>query len=144
MFALANGGVDLRGDVLAAAVSSPLTWAVVAGLVVGKPLGIAGVTLASVRLRLGRLPRGMTHTQVLGGATLSGIGFTVSLLIVELGIDSPELREQAKVGVLIAAVAALLSGWLVFRVLGPRDFRTCSTRRSTPRETTSAGQSRRR
>ena len=79
MFALANGGVDLRGDVLAAAVSSPLTWAVVAGLVVGKPLGIAGVTLASVRRRLGRLPRGMTHTQVLGGATLSGIGFTVSL-----------------------------------------------------------------
>ena len=119
LFALANGGVDLRGDVLAAAISSPLTWAVVAGLVVGKPLGIAGVTLASVRLRLGRLPRGVTRAQVLGGATLSGIGFTVSLLIVELGIDSPELREHAKVGVLFAAVAALLSGWLVFRISGP-------------------------
>ena len=51
LFALANGGVDLRGDVLAAAVSSPLTWAVVAGLVVGKPLGIAGV---DARLRATR------------------------------------------------------------------------------------------
>jgi hypothetical protein len=55
---------------------------------------------------------------VLGGATLSGIGFTISLLIVELGIDDAELREQAKVGVLIAAVAALAMGWLVFRVTG--------------------------
>ena len=116
----------------------------VAGLVVGKPLGIAGVTLASVRLRLGRLPRGMTHTQVLGGATLSGIGFTVSLLIVELGIDSPELREQAKVGVLIAAVVALVSGWLVFRVLGPPRLPDVLDPPVTPRETTSAGQSRRR
>jgi predicted DsbA family dithiol-disulfide isomerase len=118
LFALANGGVDLRGGVLAAAVSSLLTWAVVAGLVIGKPLGIAVATLASVRLRVGRLPRGVKPAQVLGGAALSGIGFTVSLLIIELGIDSPQLREQAKVGVLTAAVIALLCGWLVFRVSG--------------------------
>lgn len=118
LFALANGGVDLRGDVLSAAVASPLTWAVVVGLVIGKPLGIAGTTLVTVRLRVGRLPRAVTQAQVLGGAALSGIGFTVSLLIVELGIDSPELRAQAKVGVLMAAVVALLCGWLVFRVSG--------------------------
>jgi Na+/H+ antiporter NhaA len=118
LFALANAGVDLRGGALAAAVSSPLTWAVVAGLLIGKPIGIAGFALASTRLGLGRVPRGVTGGQVLGGAALSGIGFTVSLLIIELAIDSPELREQAKVGVLIAAVAALLIGWLVFRVTG--------------------------
>jgi Na+/H+ antiporter NhaA len=119
LFALANAGVDLRGDTLATAVSSPLTWAVIAGLGLGKPIGIAGSALASTRLGLGRLPRGLTHAQVLGGGALSGIGFTVSLLIVELAIDSPDLREQAKIGVLIAAVAALVTGWLVFRVTGP-------------------------
>jgi Na+/H+ antiporter NhaA len=119
LFALANGGVDLHGDVLTAAVSSPLTWAVVVGLVIGKPLGITIVTLAAVRLGVGRLPRGVTRAHVLGGGALSGIGFTVSLLIVELGIDSPQLREEAKVGVLFAAVAALLAGWLVFRAAGP-------------------------
>jgi protein-disulfide isomerase len=119
LFALANAGVDLRGDALRAAVSSPLTWAVVAGLGLGKPIGIAVFALASTRLGMGRLPRGMTGTQLLGGAALSGIGFTISLLIVELAIDSPDLREQAKIGVLIAAVAALVSGWLIFRVTGP-------------------------
>jgi protein-disulfide isomerase len=118
LFALANAGVDLRGDALAAAVSSPLTWAVVAGLLIGKPIGIAGFALAATRLGVGRLPRGVTGAQLLGGAALSGMGFTVSLLIIELAIDSPELRGQAKVGVLIAAAAALLSGWLVFRVTG--------------------------
>jgi protein-disulfide isomerase len=118
LFALANAGVDLRGGVLATAISSPLTWAVVAGLLLGKPIGVAGFAFASLRLGLGRLPRGVTSAQVLGGAALSGIGFTVSLLIIELAIDSPELRQQAKLGVLIAAVGATLTGWLVFRVTG--------------------------
>jgi Na+/H+ antiporter NhaA len=118
LFALANAGVDLRGGVLATAISSPLTWAVVAGLLLGKPIGVAAFAFASLRLGLGRLPRGVTFTQVLGGAALSGIGFTVSLLIIELAIDSPELRQQAKLGVLIAAVGAMLTGWLVFRVTG--------------------------
>jgi protein-disulfide isomerase len=89
---------------------------VIAGLVVGKLVGIGGFALGAVRLGTGRLPRGVGPVQVLGGAALSGIGFTISLLIVELGIDSPVLRDQAKVGVLVAAVVATVTGWLVFRI----------------------------
>jgi Na+/H+ antiporter NhaA len=116
LFALANAGVDLRSGVVGDALPSPVTWGVIAGLVGGKLIGVAGSALAAVRLGLGRLPRGVGPGQVLGGAALSGIGFTVSLLIIELSFESPALREQAKVGVLAAAVLATLVAWLMFRL----------------------------
>ncbi|MCK6212285.1 Na+/H+ antiporter NhaA [Georgenia sp. EYE_87] len=116
VFALANAGVDLRGGVLAEALASPVTWAVVIGLVVGKFVGIGGFALAGVRLRLGRLPQGVGPGQVAAGGALSGIGFTVSLLIISLAFDDPELRGQATVGVLLALVLAIALGAVVFRL----------------------------
>lgn len=115
LFALANAGVDLRGGVLADALASPLTWGIIAGLVAGKVIGISAGALGSVRFRLGDLPRGVGKGQVVGGAALSGIGFTVSLLIVELAFDAPVLRDEAKVGVLVAALLAVGLSWLLFR-----------------------------
>jgi Na+/H+ antiporter NhaA len=114
VFALANAGVDLRGGLLGEALRSPITWGVVLGLVVGKPVGIGLASLIAVRLGLGAVLQGVGPGQVLGGAALSGIGFTVSLLIVGLAFDTPEIRNQATVGVLLAAVLAVLSGWLTF------------------------------
>jgi Na+/H+ antiporter NhaA len=116
LFALANAGVDLRGGVLSEALSSPVTWGVVVGLVVGKFLGIGAGALGGAALRLGRLPQGVGPGQVLGGAALSGIGFTISLLIIGLSFDSPELRDQATVGVLVALGLATALGWVVFRL----------------------------
>ncbi len=115
LFALANAGVDLRGGVLADALGSALTWGVVAGLVVGKTVGISLGALGGTRLGLGRLPRAVGGGQVIGGAALSGIGFTVSLLIVELAFDNAVSRDEAKVGVLLAAVLAVGLSWLAFR-----------------------------
>src|SRR5215218_4801744 len=103
LFALANAGVDLRGGLLGDALSSPLTWGVVAGLVGGKLIGVGAGALLALRLRLGALPRGVGEGQVLGGAALSGIGFTVSLLIAGLAFDTETLRDEATVGVLLAA-----------------------------------------
>ena len=116
LFALANAGVDLRGGVLAEALSSPVTWGVVVGLVAGKFLGIGAGGLGGAALRLGRLPQGVGPGQVLGGAALSGIGFTISLLIVGLSFDSPNLQDQATVGVLLALVLATALGWVVFHL----------------------------
>lgn len=116
VFALANAGVDLRGGVLGDALGSPVTWGVVLGLVLGKLLGISLVTFAAVRLGLGRLPDGVGRGSIMGGAALSGIGFTVSLLIVGLAFgDSPALASEATVGVLLAMVVAGFLGWLIFR-----------------------------
>ncbi|MCV2395475.1 Na+/H+ antiporter NhaA [Actinotalea sp. M2MS4P-6] len=116
VFALANAGVDLRGGLLADALRSPITWGVVLGLVIGKFVGIGAVALGGARAGLGRLPQGVGPGQVLGGAALSGIGFTVSLLIVGLAFESATLRDEATVGVLLALVLATGLGWLVFRL----------------------------
>jgi Na+/H+ antiporter NhaA len=116
VFALANAGVDLRGGLLGDALASPVTWGVVLGLAVGKLVGVGAGALLTLRLRLGSLPRGVGEGQVLGGAALSGIGFTVSLLIVGLAFDDPDIQAEATVGVLLAAVLATLVGLTVFRL----------------------------
>ncbi|WP_232680543.1 Na+/H+ antiporter NhaA [Nocardioides sp. R-C-SC26] len=120
LFALANAGVDLRGGVLGDALASPVTWGVVAGLVLGKLVGIGAGALGAVRLGLGRLPQGVGAGHTLAGAALSGIGFTVSLLIVGLAFDDERLRAQATVGVLLSALLASVLGWVVFAIAARR------------------------
>ncbi|MDT0186206.1 Na+/H+ antiporter NhaA [Microbacterium sp. ARD31] len=125
VFALANAGVDLRDGVLGDALASTLMWGIVLGLVVGKAVGIFAGSWASVRLGWGRLPQGVGLGHTLAGGALSGIGFTVSLLIISLAFESTRLQDQARVGVLLAAVLASLAGWAAFRfsarVLGQDD-----------------------
>jgi NhaA family Na+:H+ antiporter len=120
LFALANAGVTLDRESLAAAVRSPLTLGIVAGLVLGKPLGVLGGTLLAVRLGVGRLPAGLGWLQVVGGAALSGLGFTIALFIIDLALDDPVLAEQARIGVLTASVLAASLGWAVFRLVDRR------------------------
>ncbi len=114
VFALANAGIDLRGGTLGHALGSVVTWGVVAGLVLGKLVGICLGTWAAVRARLGSLPDGVGPGSVAGGAALSGIGFTVSLLVVDLAFDDPDDARAATVGVLLAMAIASLVGWCVF------------------------------
>jgi Na+/H+ antiporter NhaA len=114
LFAFANAGVDLRGGVLGDALQSPVTWGVVIGLVGGKLIGISLATLGAARLGWGTLPRGVAPGHVVGGAALSGIGFTVSLLIAGLAFEDPGLHDEATIGVLIAAILSTLLGWIVF------------------------------
>jgi len=117
LFALANAGVVVTPDILAAALVSPVTWGVVIGLVVGKFVGIFGSTTVLKLLRIGDFGPGLTLGRVAGGAVLSGIGFTISLFIVELAIDDEMLQNEARVGVLAASVLAFLLATLVFRVV---------------------------
>ncbi|MGP3735142.1 Na+/H+ antiporter NhaA [Streptomyces sp. GDS52] len=116
VFALANAGVDLRNGVLTDSLTSPVTWAVVVGLVVGKLVGIWGGAYLGTRTGLGKLPTGVGEGHVLGGGVLSGIGFTVSLLIVGLAFEDPVIRAEGTVGVLLAALFSTLAGWLVFHL----------------------------
>ena len=116
LFALANAGVHLDGETMAAAVRSPLTWGVITGLVVGKFVGITGATALVRAAGMGVLAPGLTLRRVAGGAALSGIGFTISLFIVDLAIDDPAKQDQARVGVLAASVLAMALGWVTFRV----------------------------
>ena len=116
LFALANAGVHLDRETMAAAVRSPLTWGVIAGLVVGKFVGITGATALVRATGIGVLAPGLTVRRVAGGAALSGIGFTISLFIIDLAIEDPAKQDQARVGVLAASVLALVLGWATFRI----------------------------
>ena len=114
LFALANAGVSLSADSLAAAATSRLTWGVVAGLVLGKLVGVLLGAALAARTPWAELPPGLTHKQLGGGAALAGIGFTISLFIVDLALDDPALQDQARVGVFAASLIAAGLGALIF------------------------------
>ncbi len=116
LFALANAGVVITPSILSAAVSSPLTWGIVVGLVVGKFIGIFGSTSLLKLLKIGEFGPGLTLDRIAGGAALSGIGFTISLFIVDLAIADPDAQNEARVGVLAASVIAFLISTVLFRV----------------------------
>lgn len=116
IFALANAGVRLDRETVAAATTSTLTWGIVAGLVLGKFIGITSATALMRTTGWGQLAPGLTLRRVAGGGLLSGIGFTISLFIVDLAIEDPARQDEARVGVLIASVLAFLLGWAYFRI----------------------------
>jgi protein-disulfide isomerase len=117
LFALANAGVQISRELLVHAVSAPVTLGVTVGLVGGKLVGITGGTWVVTRRRLGGLPLTVPWTALVGAATVAGIGFTVSLLIADISLEGPQLKE-AKLGILAASVLAAFLGWLVFLAIG--------------------------
>jgi Na+/H+ antiporter NhaA len=116
LFALANAGVELDGELLARAARSPVTLGVVAGLVAGKFLGVGLTTILAAHPRLGGLPLTVELPTVFGAAALAGIGFTLSLFIAEIAFEG-ELLEEAKVGVLAASAVAAVGGWSIFQAI---------------------------
>ena len=116
VFALANAGVHLDRHTIAEAAGSPLTWGVVVGPGGRQADRHHGRHLAGPAHGLGRLSPGLTLRRVAGGAVLSGIGFTISLFIVDLAIDDPRSADLARVGVLAASVIAFALGWAFFRI----------------------------
>jgi Na+/H+ antiporter NhaA len=114
LFALANVGIAIDGDFLSRAYSSPITLGILFAYVLGKPIGVVGVSWLVTRLSGERLRPPVGWAATAGGGAIAGIGFTVSLLIAALAFDGAELRE-AKLGVLSAALCASTLTWLVFR-----------------------------
>jgi Na+/H+ antiporter NhaA len=124
LFALANAGIAIDGGFLARAFTSPITLGILVGYVAGKPVGILGCSWLLTRLTRGRLRPPVGWAAVAGGGTIAGIGFTVALLVATLAFDGRQL-EEAKLGILSAALGAALITWLLFRAtaLLPRRLR---------------------
>jgi Na+/H+ antiporter NhaA/predicted DsbA family dithiol-disulfide isomerase len=114
LFALCNAGIAINGGFLSRAFTSPITLGILFGYVLGKPLGILGATWLLTRLTGGRLRPPVGWAAVGGAGTIAGIGFTVSLLIATLAFQGAEL-DDAKVGILSAALGASALTWLLFR-----------------------------
>jgi Na+/H+ antiporter NhaA len=114
LFALANAGIAISGGFLSRAYSSPVTLGILFGYVAGKPLGVGGTAWLVATLSRGRLRPPVGWAAVAGAGTVAGIGFTISLLIATHAFHGVQL-EEAKLGVLSAALCASLLTWLVFR-----------------------------
>ncbi|MFC9975655.1 Na+/H+ antiporter NhaA [Spirillospora sp. NPDC127200] len=110
LFALLAAGTGFGGlQGLASALTEPIAMGVMAGLVVGKPLGIVGATWLIARFTGARLDRDLNWVDVAGLSLLAGIGFTVSLLIGELAFaDAGAVHDDVKIAVLTGSVAASL------------------------------------
>jgi NhaA family Na+:H+ antiporter len=123
LFALANAGVALSGDLFTTALTSTVTLGIILGLVVGKLVGITAVTWLVVKLGWGRLPTGTTWPLMAAIALVAGIGFTVALFITELafrGGDAELLTDEGKIGVLCASVVAAVVGAVAVHVTAPK------------------------
>jgi Na+/H+ antiporter NhaA len=115
VFALANAGIHISGGFLSRAYTSPIALGIIVGYVVGKPIGISGATWLATKLSRGMLRPPVGWAAVAGAGTIAGIGFTVSILIASLAFEGDEL-QQAKAGVLTAALLSAFVTWLLFDV----------------------------
>ncbi|QDP98549.1 Na+/H+ antiporter NhaA [Microlunatus elymi] len=107
LFALLSAGVSLSPRVLAQLVHEPLAIGVVAGLVLGKTIGVFGGAYLTARFTRAELAPGLRWREVFSVAVLAGVGFTVALLVSDLAFpDDPGLAEHAKTAVLIGSVLA--------------------------------------
>jgi NhaA family Na+:H+ antiporter len=114
-FALMSAGVTVRGG--GSLVSDPVVIGVVAGLVLGKPLGVLGGAWLVTRLTRAELATELSWRDITGVAVLAGVGFTVALLVTELSFTGPE-AEAAKTAILTGSVLSAVIAAVVLRRRG--------------------------
>jgi NhaA family Na+:H+ antiporter len=118
LFAFANAGVRIGGPIEHAEIAI----GVLAGLIIGKPLGITAAAFITVKSGMAKLPDGVNWASLLGYACLAGIGFTMSLFIAMLAFDQTALVEAAKLGIFAGSLLAGIAGAIVLKVVAaPRN-----------------------
>ena len=116
LFALANAGIAIDFNSVGAVIIEPISMGIILGLILGKVVGIFGISWLAIKLKIAKLPDKSSMSQIFGVALLGGIGFTMSIFIAELAfLKTPELIFQAKIGILTASLLAGLSGFLWLR-----------------------------
>ena len=112
IFAIANTNITFEAGMTQGLVSD-LGLGIVAGLFLGKPIGIFFMSWLSVKLKIAQLPEETNWTHVLGLAILGGIGFTMSIFIALLSFRDAQLKAEAKFAILIASILAGIAGYLL-------------------------------
>jgi NhaA family Na+:H+ antiporter len=115
LFALANAGVVLLGHNLLDLLTERVSLGIIMGLLVGKQVGITGLSWIAVRLGISELPEGVTWRHIWGVSWVAGIGFTMSLFISGLAFRAGIQQTEAKVAILVASLVAGVVGYLILR-----------------------------
>lgn len=119
LFALANAGISIDFSSIGTTILEPISLGIIAGLVLGKVLGIAGVSYLAIKLGIAKLPEDSTMSQIFGVAFLGGIGFTMSIFVADLAfMGYDDLIFQAKVGILAASLFSGLFGYFWLKRVG--------------------------
>jgi len=115
LFALANTATALPQNSMQE-LNHPVSWGILAGLCLGKPLGICAACYFLVRKKIADLPRGVNWHKMIGAGLLAGIGFTMSIFISTLAFADPSQQDIAKISVLLASFISMTVGffWLKF------------------------------
>ena len=134
LFVLTNAGVPFSLTTFTDSLQQPTGLGIIAGLVLGKLIGISGACWLGLRLKIGCLPDGVNLQHVIGISLIAGIGFTMSTFIATLGFDShPQLLQSAKSSILVASLLSATLGVLYIRFIATK------THNSTLNTTTNNG-----
>ncbi len=120
IFALANAGISLQGLTFETIIT-PLSLGVFFGLLIGKLLGVVGVSWLFLKFGWAQLPTDMPFKSLYGIGFLAGIGFTMSLFIINLAFKSQDIILQAKVGTLAASLVAGAIGYVILKKTLPKN-----------------------
>lgn len=111
LFALTNADVSFAGMDVGALFGSPVFFGIFFGLLVGKPLGIMAMSFLVVKLKLANLPENVNWLHMLGASILGGVGFTMAIFVANLAFTDAVLVATAKLGILLASLAAGVLGF---------------------------------
>lgn len=117
IFAFANSGIELTSRAISDAISSPIAWGIIAGLALGKPLGIFLASKIAVRARVAELPEGVRNPALIAVGSTAGIGFTVAIFIAKLAFTEPAMQELAIAAVMMGSLVSGLLGVALFRLI---------------------------
>ena len=121
LFALANAGISIDFSSIGETLAQPVSLGIIAGLILGKVIGIAGVAFVAIKLGIAKLPENSSMSQVFGVAFLGGIGFTMSIFVADLAfLGNETLIFQAKIAILSASLFSGLFGYFWLRFIAPR------------------------
>lgn len=115
IFALANTAIPIPAGGLAI-LNGPLSWGIILGLCLGKPIGVFLSSFMMIKFKLADLPTNTNFYKLAGAGILAGIGFTMSIFIAMLAFNNPEDQDISKLAVLVASFISMIAGylWLTF------------------------------
>lgn len=118
LFAFANAGLPLMG-LSTSDLAHPVSLGIALGLLLGKPLGVFGLSFIAINAGWAKLPEGADMRGVLGVGLLTGVGFTMSLFIGGLAFEGIEMANKVRLGILLGSIAAAIAGFMVLRGIKP-------------------------
>jgi len=121
VFVLANTSIALPPD-FTGAFASALSWGIIAGLFIGKPLGIAGVSFCMIKSGLAKMPGGASPRQFFGVSILAGIGFTMSIFVSSLAFNNDAAISMAKIAVIAGSFLSMIAGFVWLKCIRPVRF----------------------